>query len=90
MNPVRAECQSCFCLRLEEAISNQKPTEINKTEIKADPTTNFWTVYKRIADEHDDDLVSEYVGDLDSTLLFVSSYASLARLIRLNRVFLLY
>ena len=56
------------CFRLEKAIANCKPTKI-----KTDPTTNFWTVYKKVADEHDDDLVSKYVGDLDTSLLFVST-----------------
>ena len=55
-----------------------------------DPTTNFWTAYKKVADEHDSDLVSKYVGDLDTSLLFVSTFMSLARLIRLNRILLLY
>ena len=45
-----------------------------------DPTTNFWTVYKKVADEHDSDLVLKYVGDLDTSLLFVSGPVPLARL----------
>ena len=55
------------------------------SRIKTDPITNFWTVYKRVADEHDTDLVSKYVGDLDTSLLFVSAVTSLARHIRLNQ-----
>ena len=66
-------------LRLERVIASWKPTKI-----KTDPTTNFWTVYKKVADECDNDLVSKYVGDLDTSLLFVSAFSSLARLIRLN------
>jgi len=66
---------------LEKAISTWKPARI-----KTDPTTNFWTVYKKVADEHDTDLVSKYVGDLDTSLLFVSAVTSLARPIRLNDV----
>ena len=66
-------------------MENWKPTKI-----KTDPTTNFWTVYKKVAGEHDSDLVSKYVGDLDTSLLFVSTFTSLARLLRLNRVLLLY
>jgi hypothetical protein len=69
---------------LEKAIADLKPPSNN-----IDPTTNFWTVYKKVADEHDDDLVLKYVGDLDTSLLFVSASASLARLDVLNRVLFL-
>jgi len=69
-----------FRLRLERVIANWKPTKI-----KTHPTTNFWTVYKKVADECDNDLVSKYVGDLDTSLLFVSTLSPLVRLIRLNR-----
>ena len=41
-----------------------------------DPSTAFWTVYKKVADEHDDDMVSKYVGDLDNSLIFVSEVTS--------------
>jgi len=70
---------------LEKAIANWK-----SGEVKTDPTTNFWTVYKKVADEHDNDMVSGYVGDLDTSLLFVSVLTFLARLIRLNQVLILY
>jgi hypothetical protein len=62
---------------------------LKPAKVKTDPSTNFWTVYKKVADEHDNDLVSKYVGDLDTSLLFVSIFASLARLIRLNQILLL-
>ncbi|KAF9649361.1 hypothetical protein BDM02DRAFT_3094942, partial [Thelephora ganbajun] len=45
-------------------------------KIKTDPTTNFWTVYKKVADEHDNDLVSKYVGDLDTSLLFAGLFSA--------------
>jgi len=64
---------------LEKAITTLKPVKI-----KTDPSTNFWTVYKKVADEHDNDLVSKYVGDLDTSLLFVSTFTSLAYLISSN------
>ena len=69
---------------MEKAIATLKPAKI-----KTDPTTNFWTIYKKVADEHDNDLVSKYVGDLDTSLLFVSMFTSLACLIRLNQILLL-
>lgn len=72
-----------FCIRLEKAVTDLKPPPNN-----VDPTTDFWTVYKKVADEHDSDLVSKYAGDLDNSLLFVSTSASLARLVILNRVLL--
>jgi len=53
-------------------------------KIKTDPTTNFWTVYKKVVDEYDGDLISKYIGDLDTSLLFVSAFMSLARHIHLN------
>jgi len=66
---------------LEKAIANWKPEKV-----EPDPTTNFWTVYKKVADEYDTEMVSKYVTDLDNSLLFVSSFASLRFRIRLNRV----
>jgi len=66
---------------LEKAIADLKPPPNN-----IDPTTNFWTVYKKVADEHDNDLVSKYAGDLDTSLLFVSALVSLVCLFVLNRV----
>jgi len=57
---------------LEKAITSLKPATA-----EADPTTNFWTVYKRVADEHDDEMVSKYIADLDTSLLFVSGYTLL-------------
>jgi len=66
---------------LEKAIADLKPPPNN-----IDPTTNFWTVYKGVADEHDNDLVSKYAGDLDTSLLFVSPLVSLARPPVPNRV----
>ena len=56
-----------FYPRFENAIASLKPTKT-----KTDPTTHFWTAYKKVADEHDNDIVSKYVGDLDTSLLFVS------------------
>ena len=58
-----------FRLRLKTAIkeSNSTPTDI-------DPTTNFWTAYKTVADEHDDAMLKKYGEDLDTSLLFVSTF----------------
>ena len=70
-----------FRFRFEKAIADWKPTKIT------DPTTNFWTVYKKVADECDNDLVSKYVGDLDTSLLFVSPFPSLVPFIFLNHVY---
>ena len=68
--------------RLEKAISNLKP---ESTE--TDSTTNFWTVYKKVADEHDDNMASKYLGDLDTSLLFVSAFISLVPPLALTRLF---
>ncbi|KAF9647309.1 hypothetical protein BDM02DRAFT_3081760, partial [Thelephora ganbajun] len=35
-----------------------------------------WTAYKKVADEHDNDLVSKYVGDLDTSLLFAGLFSA--------------
>ena len=64
-----------FRLRLEQAVKELKPTPIN-----VDPTTNFWTAYKKVADEYDDNLLSKYTDDLDTSLLFVSTSTLIARL----------
>ena len=66
---------------MEKAIANWK-----SGEVETDSTTKFWTIYKKVADEHDNDMVSGYVGDLDTSLLFVSVLTSLICLIRLNQV----
>lgn len=58
--------------RLEKAIIDSKPPATH-----VDPTTTFWTVYKKVADEFDDDMVSKYVGNLDTSLIFVSEVTSL-------------
>jgi len=81
--PVQTE-STLSCFRLEKAITNSKPTRI-----KTDSTTNFWTVYKKVADEHDHDLISKCVGDLDTSLLFVSALTSLTRPIHLTQVLFL-
>jgi hypothetical protein len=81
--PIRVEL--ALPCRLEKAIMDLNPNPIN-----IDPTTNFWTVYKKFADGHDEDLVSKYAEDLDTSLLFVSTSASLTRPILLNLVLLLY
>ena len=49
-------------------------TGLKPTKLKTDPATHFWTVYRGVTDEHDSDLVSKYVGDLDTSLLFVSAF----------------
>ena len=67
MRPARSE-PTMFHLRFENTIASLKPTKL-----KTDPATHFWTVYKKVADEHDHDLLSKYVGDLDTSLLFVSA-----------------
>jgi hypothetical protein len=54
---------------------------LNPQKLKTDPATNFWTVYKKVADEYDDDLLNKHVGDLDASLLFVSIFTSLPRLV---------
>lgn len=69
------------CFRLEKIFANDK-----LTGTKASPTTNFWTTYKKVADEYDNDMISKYVGDLDTSLLFVSMPVSLVLLVPLNRV----
>ncbi|KAF9646010.1 hypothetical protein BDM02DRAFT_367301 [Thelephora ganbajun] len=57
--------------RLEKAITGLKSPSIG-----VDPTTNFWTVYKKVADEYDNDLVSQYTGDLDTSLLFAGLFSA--------------
>ena len=68
MRPAWSE-STMFHFRFEKAIASLKPTKLRNT-----PATHFWTVYKKVADEHDNDLVSKYVGDLDTSLLFVSAF----------------
>ena len=65
-----------FRLRLEQAIKELKPTPITAN---VDPTTDFWNAYKKLADEYDDNLLGKYTDDLDTSLLFVSTFTLLAR-----------
>ena len=65
----------------ERAIAN-----LNPKKTKTDPTTNFWTVYKEVADEYDNDMTSKCVQDLDASLLFVSTWTSLLLSTLLNHV----
>lgn len=59
---------------------------MNPKKRKTDPTTNFWTAYKEVAHEYDNDMTSKYVQDLDTSLIFVSRFASLVPCILLNHV----
>ena len=59
---------------------------MNPKKTKTDPTTNFWTVYKEVADEYDNDMTSKCVQDLDASLLFVSTRTSLLLSTLLNYV----
>ena len=72
-------------LRFEKAIADWKPDKIG-----TDPTTNFWTIYKKVADEYDNDLVNKYVGDLDTSLIFVSLSSALIPFIHLSHVLFLH
>jgi len=65
---------------LEWAIEKLKPAGT-----ETDPVSNFWTVYEKVADEHDNDMALKYLGDLDTSLLFVSAFVTLARLVCLNK-----
>ena len=65
--------------RLERAIKELKPTPTN-----IDPTTKFWTVYQKAADEYDRDLLDRYARDLDTTLLFVRMFTFLVCLMSLQ------
>jgi hypothetical protein len=71
-------------------------TELKPTPTSVDPATNFWTVYKKVADEHDSDLLSKYAEDLDNSLVFVSIFglcwstlylANFSDLFRVRRVY---
>jgi len=74
-----------FRRSLEKAFSNLK-----LARVETDPTTNFWNAYKQVADEYDNDLVSKYVGDLDTSLLFVSAFTSLIHPINSNQSLLVF
>lgn len=36
-----------------------------------DPKNSFWNVYKKVSDEHDNELQEKYTGNLDASLIFV-------------------
>ena len=49
---------------------NHDPNRIN-------PMTQFWTTYEKVADGYDSDVVAQLVGDLGTSLPFVSAFATL-------------
>ena len=71
---------SLSCSRLERAVNNLRPERV-----ESGPTADFWTVYEKVADERDGYIVTKYLDDLDTTLLFVSAFVILACLIWLNQ-----
>lgn len=53
--------------RLQQAIEVLKPKVLPATDKK----TDFWNLYKTLADEHDKEFHQRYSTDLDTTLIFV-------------------
>jgi hypothetical protein len=41
-----------------------------------DKRSRFWGQYKRVAEEHDDEFLERYNGDMDIVLVFVSFTSS--------------
>ena len=64
--PVMINCM--FHLRLEYAIKELKPTP---------PDADLWNVYTTAAEKHCDDLLKKYQGDLETSQIFVSTFAFL-------------
>lgn len=57
----------CMChLRLEYAIKELKPTP---------PDADFMNIYTIAAEKHCDDLLKKYQGDLETSQIFVSTFA---------------
>lgn len=56
--------------------TRKAPTFLNPNQDCIDSVTQFWMTYKKIADEHDSDMLAQYIGDLDTSLLFVSVFAA--------------
>jgi hypothetical protein len=53
--------------RLRQAIEALTP----KVAPAIDNKTNFWNLYKTLADEHDKEFHQRYSTDLDTSLIFV-------------------
>ena len=69
---------------MEKAIEETKPTPT-----AMDPNQKILTVYTGLAEKHYDDLLKKYDGDLDTSQIFVSTSASLARLLSPHPLLLL-
>lgn len=41
-----------------------------------DAGVRFWSTYKKEAEEYDTDFLERYNGDMDTSMIFVSIYAS--------------
>ena len=54
--------------RVETSITALKPTPTPKV------LPDFWSIYKKVADEHDAEFQHKYKDDLDTSLIFVSTY----------------
>ncbi|KAJ7484175.1 hypothetical protein FB451DRAFT_1083552, partial [Mycena latifolia] len=59
--------------RLQTAIDGIKP-EPPATDKK----TNFWNLYKTLADEHDKEFLEKYSSDLDTSLIFAGLFSAVS------------
>ena len=65
--------------RLEKMIVDLRSPQA--IDVNPDPTTNFWTIYNKVANEYDEGIVSKYVEELDNSLFVVSTFSSRAHTI---------
>ena len=57
---------------LEYAIQNALKNFLPRLESTTNPRAEFYSRFKREADEYDNDFLRKYRGDLETTLIFVS------------------
>ena len=72
---------------METAIRELGPT------VPTDPDAikKFWAVYNEVTGKYDDDMISKYTRDLDTILLFVSTFISITRFVPVHSIpFFLY
>ncbi|KAJ7802139.1 hypothetical protein B0H14DRAFT_3884747 [Mycena olivaceomarginata] len=68
--------------RLRMAIEAQTQAKVNETaNINTQPAntdikTNFWTLYKTLADEQDKEFVKKYSADLENSLIFAGLFSA--------------
>ena len=68
----RKNVLTCYSKSLEKALRDALKSVLEK-DVGSDPRASFYNRFREEIAEHDDDFQEKHGGDLDTTLIFVSS-----------------